>query len=124
MTQTSIDILITNGTVLQIDADSTRIENGAVAIAGDKIRSVGRAADFSAASASRVIDARGGIIMPGLVNTHTHAAMTCFRGLADDLPLMQWLNEHNFPAAAHLDEAKVYCRTLLAGAEMLRSGTT
>ena len=124
MTQTSIDILITNGTVLQIDADSTRIENGAVAIAGDKIRAVGRAADFSAASASRVIDARGGIIMPGLVNTHTHAAMTCFRGLADDLPLMQWLNEHIFPAEAHLDEAKVYCGTLLACAEMIRSGTT
>ena len=124
MTQTSIDILITNGTVLQIDADSTRIENGAVAIAGDKIRSVGRAADFSAASASRVIDARGGIIMPGLVNTHTHAAMTCFRGLADDLPLMQWLNEHIFPAEAHLDDAKVYCGTLLACAEMIRSGTT
>jgi 5-methylthioadenosine/S-adenosylhomocysteine deaminase len=124
MTQTSIDILITNGTVLQIDADSTRIENGAVAIAGDKIRAVGRAADFSASSASRVIDARGGIIMPGLVNTHTHAAMTCFRGLADDLPLMQWLNEHIFPAEAHLDEAKVYCGTLLACAEMIRSGTT
>ena len=124
MTQTSIDILITNGTVLQIDADSTRIENGAVAIAGDKIRAVGRAADFSAASASRVIDARGGIVMPGLVNTHTHAAMTCFRGLADDLPLMQWLNEHIFPAEAHLDEAKVYCGTLLACAEMIRSGTT
>ena len=50
-----------------------------------------------------VIDARGGIIMPGLVNTHTHAAMTCFRGLADDLPLMTWLNDHIFPAEAQLD---------------------
>jgi 5-methylthioadenosine/S-adenosylhomocysteine deaminase len=52
----------------------------------------------------------GGIIMPGLVNTHTHAAMTLFRGLADDLPLMNWLNDHIFPAEALLDPEEGACR--------------
>ncbi|MFZ1198552.1 MAG: amidohydrolase, partial [Desulfobacterales bacterium] len=69
-------------------------------------------------------DAGGGIIMPGLVNAHTHAAMTCFRGLADDLPLMTWLDDHIFPAEAQLDEETVYRGALLACAEMIRSGTT
>jgi 5-methylthioadenosine/S-adenosylhomocysteine deaminase len=62
--------------------------------------------------------------MPGLVNTHTHAAMTCFRGLADDLPLMDWLNNHIFPAEAKLDYDKVRAGTLLACAEMILAGTT
>ena len=124
MNENSADILITNGVVLQMDADSTCIENGAVVIAKDKILDVGPSAEFSMVAASRVIDAGGGIIMPGLVNTHTHAAMTCFRGLADDLPLMEWLNDHIFPAESKLDQNKVYCGTLLACAEMIRSGTT
>ncbi|MGD8901920.1 MAG: amidohydrolase, partial [Desulfobacterales bacterium] len=75
-------------------------------------------------SASEVVDARGGIIMPGLINSHTHAAMTCFRGLADDLPLMTWLNGHIFPAEAKLDDPMVYSGALLACAEMIMSGTT
>jgi len=62
--------------------------------------------------------------MPGLVNTHTHAAMTCFRGLADDLPLMTWLHDHIFPAEAKLTSEMVYQGTLLACAEMILSGTT
>ena len=124
MTKNQFDILITNGTVLQMDAAQNRIDNGVVAVNGDRISAVGTGEDFAKASATRVIDARGGIIMPGLINTHTHAAMTCFRGLADDLPLMQWLNEHIFPAEAHLDAEKVYWGSLLACAEMIRSGTT
>jgi 5-methylthioadenosine/S-adenosylhomocysteine deaminase len=71
-----------------------------------------------------VIDAQGGIIMPGLVNTHTHAAMTCFRGLADDLPLETWLQEHIFPAESQLNPDMVYKGALLACAEMILSGTT
>ncbi|WP_281492176.1 amidohydrolase family protein, partial [Desulfosarcina cetonica] len=62
--------------------------------------------------------------MPGLINTHTHAAMTLFRGLADDLPLMTWLNEHIFPAEALLNQEKVHAGTLLGCAEMILSGTT
>ena len=120
----SSDMLISNGTLLTMDSRGTQFKNGAVAIEGEKIVALGSADDFSSWNASRIIDARGGIIMPGLVNAHTHAAMTCFRGLADDLPLMTWLNDYIFPAEAKLDYEKVYCGTLLACAEMILSGTT
>ena len=120
----SADILVTNGSVLTLDADNTEIINGAVTIGQDAIKAVGPANEFGDWSISRVIDARGGIIMPGLVNSHTHAAMTCFRGLADDLQLMTWLNDHIFPAEAKLDDEKVYAGALLACAEMIMSGTT
>ncbi len=120
----SADILVTNGTVLTLDAGDTEIINGAVAIAKDTITAVGPADEFGDWSVSQVIDASGGIIMPGLINSHTHAAMTCFRGLADDLQLMTWLNDHIFPAEAKLDEHKVFWGTLLACAEMIMSGTT
>jgi 5-methylthioadenosine/S-adenosylhomocysteine deaminase len=120
----SADTLVTNGTVLTLDAGDTEIINGAVAIDKDTITAVGPADEFSGWRISQVIDAHGGIIMPGLINSHTHAAMTCFRGLADDLPLMAWLNDHIFPAEAKLDDQKVYSGTLLACAEMIMSGTT
>ena len=120
----TIDILILNGTVLTMDSGNTQFKNGAVAIDGEHIIAVGSADEFLSCKARQVIDARGGIIMPGLVNTHTHASMTCFRGLADDLPLMTWLNEYIFPAESKLDYEKVYCGALLACAEMILSGTT
>ena len=120
----SADILVTNGTVLTLDANDTEITNGAVAIVKDTITAIGPAGDFGDWNVSKVVDARGGIIMPGLINSHTHAAMTCFRGLADDLQLMTWLNDHIFPAEAKLDDQKVYSGTLLACAEMIMSGTT
>jgi len=124
MTESPFDILIHNGLVLTMDQSQTEITDGAVAIRGDHIEAVGGSAAVDARNARKVIDARGGIIMPGLVNTHTHAAMTLFRGLADDLPLMKWLNDHIFPAEAVLDHRKVYCGSLLACAEMILSGTT
>lgn len=71
------------------------------------------------------LDAGGGLIMPGLVNAHCHAAMVLFRGLADDLPLMTWLNEHMFPAeATWVNDEMVELCSLLAAGEMLLSGTT
>jgi 5-methylthioadenosine/S-adenosylhomocysteine deaminase len=124
MTKNSADLLVTNGIVLQMDAQNTQIKNGAVAVVKDRIVAVGSKEEFADWNTARVIDAEGGIIMPGLVNAHTHAAMTCFRGLADDLPLMTWLNEHIFPAESRLDEETVYRGSLLACAEMIRSGTT
>jgi 5-methylthioadenosine/S-adenosylhomocysteine deaminase len=121
----SIDILIKNGWVLTMNPNNALIEKGAVAVSGDRIVEVGpEGALTSHYQASKLIDARGGIIMPGLVNTHTHAAMTCFRGLADDLPLMTWLQEYIFPAEAKLTSEVVYRGTLLACAEMILSGTT
>jgi 5-methylthioadenosine/S-adenosylhomocysteine deaminase len=118
------DLLITNGIVITMDQDVGVIENGAVAVKGDTIAAVGDTQDFLKGSAAKIIDANGDIIMPGLVNTHTHAAMTFFRGLADDLPLMTWLNDYIFPAEAQLTKETVYWGTLLACAEMISSGTT
>jgi 5-methylthioadenosine/S-adenosylhomocysteine deaminase len=124
MTDAPLDILIRNGRVLTMDPDLTEVRNGAVAIRGEQIVAVGGSETVGRRSARQVIDARGGIVMPGLVNTHTHAAMTLFRGLADDVPLMRWLNDHIFPAEAALDPHQVYCGALLACAEMILSGTT
>lgn len=118
------DLLIQNGIVLTLDPDDRILPNGTVAVRGDRIAAVGDAAAFRGWRIGRTIDARRGIIMPGLVNTHTHAAMTCLRGIADDLPLMTWLNDHIFPAEATLDRKKVAAGTSLACAEMILSGTT
>jgi 5-methylthioadenosine/S-adenosylhomocysteine deaminase len=119
-----VDILITNGVVVTMDSRETIIENGAVAVSGDGIADIGPKEKFSDCQAAKVIDAKNGIIMPGLINTHTHASMTCFRGLADDLDLMTWLNDYIFPAEAKLDYDKVKTGALLACAEMILSGTT
>ncbi len=122
--QAPFDLLVTNGNILTMDPDLPWIENGALAVSKDRIDEIGPAAAFLDRPAKRRIDADGGIVMPGLVNCHTHAAMTCFRGLADDLPLETWLNDHIFPAEAKLDEEMVYWGAQLACAEMIRSGTT
>ncbi|MFK5953248.1 MAG: amidohydrolase [Desulfobacterium sp.] len=120
-----MDLLIKNGMILTMNAELQIIEKGAVRIRDGVIMSVGTdVADCSHDAQTREIDAQGGIIMPGLINSHTHAAMTLFRGLADDLPLMEWLNDHIFPAESRITADMVYRGTLLACAEMLLSGTT
>ncbi|MGD8844067.1 MAG: amidohydrolase [Desulfobacteraceae bacterium] len=119
------DKLITNGMVMTVDAQGTIIENGAVAITGSKITAVGAASDLRACRSKEIIDAAGKLIMPGLVNGHTHMPMSLFRGLADDLPLEQWLQETIFPAEAQfITPANVRMGTLLSAAEMLLSGIT
>ena len=118
------DLIIHNGWVLTLDGMTREYPQGFVAIEADRIVAVGPSGDAAGWRADRRIDARGGLIMPGLVNAHTHAAMTCFRGLADDLPLMTWLNDHIFPAESRLKTVHVHLGTLLACAEMLLSGTT
>ena len=75
-------------------------------------------------SLKTIIDAKGGLILPGLINGHTHAAMSLFKGLADDLPLMKWLNRYIFPVEKNMDADFIYTGTLLACAEMILSGTT
>ncbi|MBW2108703.1 MAG: amidohydrolase [Deltaproteobacteria bacterium] len=120
-----VDILVKNATLVTMAPDMPVIEPGAVAVAQDRIAAAGpQQAVLLEYKAAKVIDAKGGIVMPGLVNTHTHAAMSLFRGLADDLPLMTWLEEHIFPAEAELTQDMVYRSTLLACAEMIKSGTT
>ncbi|SMC55595.1 5-methylthioadenosine/S-adenosylhomocysteine deaminase [Desulfocicer vacuolatum DSM 3385] len=120
-----MDLLIKNGMILTMNAGLEVIEKGAVRVRDGIIISVGKDdMEPSQEVPTREIDAHGGIIMPGLINSHTHAAMTLFRGLADDLPLMEWLNDHIFPAEAKITADMVYRGTLLACAEMLLSGTT
>jgi 5-methylthioadenosine/S-adenosylhomocysteine deaminase len=96
-----------------------------MAISEGRISALGTSSEIEKTfDAIKTIDAQGGVIMPGLVNSHTHAAMTCYRGMADDLPLMEWLTRFIFPAEAKSDGDQVHWSTLLACAEMIRSGTT
>lgn len=119
----TVDIIITNATILTMDPENSLIEEGFLAIESDTISRIGTM-DDGAPKASKVIDAKGGLVLPGLVNGHTHAAMTLFRGLADDLPLMDWLNHYIFPVESRMDGEFVYTGTLLACAEMIMGGTT
>jgi 5-methylthioadenosine/S-adenosylhomocysteine deaminase len=119
------DLLITGRWLLPTARQQDAIAGGGVAVAGDRIIAIGEADELAKRypQAKRLHEEHG-LIMPGLVNTHTHAPMACFRGLADDLPLMTWLQEHIFPAEAKLTPEIVYHSTLLSLAEMIKSGTT
>lgn len=121
-----LDTLIHNGTIVTVDPAFRVLNGGAVAIEGDRIERVWRpSANDPLTEAKEIVDARGGIVMPGLVNLHTHLPMSLFRGLADDLPLKQWLGDHIFPAeATHIDPATVRLGARLSCAEMLMGGTT
>ena len=118
-----VDILIKNGSILTMDDKCSTIEDGFLCVKGDAISHIG-ANDEKEFEATKIIDAKGGLILPGLVNAHTHAAMSLFRGLVDDLPLMEWLNNYIFPAERKMDADFVFIGTLLACAEMIMSGTT
>ncbi|MCX7895882.1 MAG: amidohydrolase [Thermoanaerobaculum sp.] len=118
------DLLITNGTVLTMEPGSPPLPQGAVAVKGNTIVAVGSAAEVEV-SATTVIDAGGGLILPGLVNTHTHLAMVLLRGLADDLPLKEWLEHHIWPAEkAVMSQEVVRLGTLWAAVESLKAGVT
>jgi 5-methylthioadenosine/S-adenosylhomocysteine deaminase len=125
MAQT-VDMLIHGGTILTVDDRDSKIEDGVVAVDKDTIVALGRKEDILPAFRGRaMMDFPHGIIMPGLVNGHTHAAMTCFRGIADDMELMDWLNDYIFPAEArNVDPELAYWGSMLACAEMIKSGTT
>ena len=121
------DIVITGGTLLTMSAGMEIIEDSIVGIKNGLIVAVGRNVDpdYIALKTKETIDASGCIVMPGLVNTHTHLPMVCFRGMADDLPLMEWLTGHIFPTEASFVNKKfVYDGATLAMAEMILSGTT
>jgi len=121
-----VDLVVTNGIVVTMDAQRRVIENGAVAVRGDSIVAVGSTADITAQfDAAKTVDARGAIVMPGLINGHAHAAMSLFRGMADDLALDDWLKKYIFPAEArNVTEEFVVWGTRLGMLEMLRGGIT
>lgn len=112
----SKDLVIENALVMgsEIKKSSVRIENDIITEIGENIDSSG----------SYVIGGQNRILMPGLVNTHTHLSMTLLRGLADDLPLQNWLEDYIWPVEAHINGDHCYAGALLATLEMIKSGTT
>lgn len=122
-----LDILIIGGTLLSMDPRRNIIDDPVIGIRDGKILFVeqnNRAAKHLPV-ADETISASGCLVMPGLVNTHTHLPMVLFRGMADDLPLMTWLNDYIFPAEGRfINRETVYDGAVLAMAEMILSGTT
>jgi 5-methylthioadenosine/S-adenosylhomocysteine deaminase len=120
------DVVIVAGRVATMDAKGVVLEPGAVAIAGTKIVAVGSPADVAAKfDAKRTIDAPDAVLMPGLVNAHTHVPMTLFRGFTDGLSLEAWLKTKIFPAEkVGVTVESVRAATRLGLAEMIRGGTT
>jgi 5-methylthioadenosine/S-adenosylhomocysteine deaminase len=120
-----VDLLLTGAWVLTQNPGRETFNPGAVAIRGEAIVAVGPMAELQTRYVPvQALNYPRGLILPGLINAHTHAAMALFRGLADDLPLEEWLNSYIFPAESRLNGDFVYWGTRLAVAEMLLSGTT
>ncbi|OED30270.1 amidohydrolase family protein [Methanosphaera sp. WGK6] len=116
MTETT-SILIKDTIILSED-----IKKGSVLIVDDKIQEVND--KLTNSDADKIIDGSNKITMPGLINTHSHVAMTLLRGVGDDQDLQTWLNEYIWPKEAKLNENLVYAGSKLAMAEMIKTGTT
>ena len=125
-TITAADIRINARWLIPIEPTDVVLEHQAVLVQGDRIAAVVSQDEADARfRAKEVIDLPSHVVLPGLINMHGHAAMSLFRGLADDLPLMTWLNDHIWPAeGTFVSEAFIADGTQLAMAEMLRTGTT
>ncbi|MBI5772080.1 MAG: amidohydrolase [Verrucomicrobia bacterium] len=121
--QTPADLIVTNGLVLTMNDRREVLEAGTVVVKDARIVAVGPREIASRYAAAKTIDARGGIVMPGMINTHTHAAMTVFRSLGDDVP--DRLRRYIFPLEKNLvDRELVYWGTLHGAMEMIEGGTT
>lgn len=119
----NVDLLIKNGVVLTMDEDKTVYENGLVAIRENKIVAVSDGGDLDEFAAKKVIDAEGGIVMPGMINTHTHVSMSVFRSLADDVP--DRLRRYIFPLENKMVSREMsYIGALHGSIEMAKSGVT
>jgi len=118
-------LIISGKYLLPGSAQAGLLHQHGLAITGDTITEIAPTSTLiKKYPETRQLHTEHGLVMPGLINTHTHAAMSCFRGIADDLPLMTWLEEHIFPIEARLTPEMVYQSTLLSIAEMIKSGTT
>ncbi len=124
--KTTVDVIIRGGIIVTMDGARRVIENGGVAIKSGRIIAIGGTNEIDRTYAAReVVNASGKVVIPGLINGHTHVPMTLFRGLADDLDLQEWLTKYIFPAEArNVTEDFVRVGTRLGLAEMIRSGTT
>lgn len=114
-------ILFRNAVLVTLDPRQPLLSEACLAVSDGKIEAVGEASE---GRFDRVIDASGLILMPGLVNAHTHSPMTLFRGLKDDCTLDEWLNGYIWPVEARLSREDYYWGSLLGIAEMLATGTT
>ncbi len=125
-TKQDVDLIISGGTVVTMDAARAIIHDGSVAVRGDSIIAVGPSSEIEKRYRSpQVIDARGSLVLPGFINGHTHVPMTLFRGLHDDVTLNDWLRKYIFPAEAKNVNAEfVRWGTRLAAAEQIRAGVT
>ena len=120
------DLIFNNSILLTMDENLTIYEPGAIAIQGNQILAVGDETEVCQQyTATQIIDCGGKVLMPGLINAHTHAAMTLLRGLADDLRLDVWLMGYMMPVERQFVSPEfVRLGTLLGCAEMIRSGVT
>ncbi|WP_227764893.1 amidohydrolase family protein [Zhaonella formicivorans] len=119
--------LIKNGWILTMDDDSTVYANGYLWISADRIAEVGQdpeRQDELSREADEVIDAAGKIVIPGLINAHTHLFQTFTRGLADDKPLLDWLREEIWPFSLKMEEEDFYLAALIGCVENLKTGAT
>jgi 5-methylthioadenosine/S-adenosylhomocysteine deaminase len=118
------DLLLTGGYVVTQDPPGTVLSNGAVALLKDRIVDVGTAADVGRrVHARRVVDCAGKAVLPGLVDSHVHTCQQLARGLADEVPVAEWL-ARIVPFEAEMDERDVHVSVLAACLEMIKSGTT
>src|SRR4030043_840786 len=122
----NVDYIICGDYVLSMDEGLTVIKDGAIAVSGTNILEVGTSKEISKKYASEtIIMGEGSVVLPGLINTHTHAAMVYFRGIADDLPLKEWLENHIWPAEKRwLGPEFISDAIELACLEMFKGGVT
>src|SRR6266853_3329248 len=125
-TKAKVDLVVTGGTVVSMDGSRTIYDDAMVVVKGDTIVAVGPRRELEARYlASQTIDAKGGLILPGFINGHTHVPMTLFRGIHDDVTLNDWLYKYIFPAEAkNVNEEFVRWGTRLAAAEQIRGCVT
>lgn len=125
MQDTAFDQLICARWIIPVEQDGQLLENHAVGVRNGRIVAILRPDEIAAASAAEHINLPQHVLMPGLINLHGHSAMTLLRGMADDKALMDWLQNHIWPAEGkHVSDAFVFDGALLAMGEMFRSGTT
>lgn len=116
--------LLTHGTVVTVDSARRIIADGAILVEGDRIAAVGTSQQLAETRADEVLDARGQIVLPGLINAHTHTAYYIMRGLGMDRILLDWLQETVWPWLKAMDEDDAYIASLAGYVECLKSGTT
>src|SRR6266567_4145944 len=125
-TKEKADLIVTRGTVVTMDGARSIYDDGIIVVKGDTIVAVGPRRELEGKyRASETVNAKGGLVLPGFINGHTHVPMTLFRGIHDDVTLNDWLYKYIFPAEKrNVNEEFVRWGTRLAAAEQIRGGVT